>query len=166
VSARRGYIGLYGCIAIQKQYCHHCGGYYFVLEGRLSCCGSIGSDLPERYKRETEAEQRRRLPSIADRRRKLEEQGNQCLYCERRFGAVIFRWSRPVKLALNWDHMVPYAYSQNNSGSNFAAACQICNGLKRDLCFATLDDAKIYLQPKRSQSGYADWPTARTPKPM
>src|SRR5690242_10677403 len=93
-----GYMGLYGNVAIHKAYCPSCNGFFFVIGGALACCGRLVAASPARYKRESPAEQRRRLTPAAARRARLELQQWRCFYCDRRFGSVVFKWTKPLRL--------------------------------------------------------------------
>ena len=155
-SGKKAYIGLYGNVMLPKAYCDECDMMAIVREGRLQCCDKEIDEVPESYKREVEPEQKRHLPPKRDRDRQLEEQDYRCFYCLRRFGATVFRKTRTVKLKYVWDHMLPYSFSQNNSPSNFVAACQVCNGLKSAMCFKTLDDAQQFLNTRWIEKGYTD----------
>ena len=152
------FIGLFGNIPIAKAVCAACRGYYFVLENQLACCGRFVETVPTHYKREVEAEQRRRQPSRRVQDAILAAQNGLCFYCSRRLGSDVFRGSRRVRLLTHWDHMVPYSYSQDNRGCNFVAACHVCNLSKRDLCFPTVDDARVHLELAWTRKGYSDLP--------
>ena len=154
-SDRKPYIGIYGNTKILKGYCTACEGYAFVIKGELQCCDAPFTDTPSRYKREIEAEPRRRLPPLSERRARLLAQNNRCFYCERAFYSLVGRGSRLVSLRIAWDHLVPYAYSQDNRTVNFVAACHVCNGLKGSLLFDTVAEAQIYLQSRREAKGYS-----------
>jgi len=150
------YVALYGNVAIPKAYCDRCRRAAWVLHGRLACCGWPILIAPDRFKRESEPVQKRKLPPRADRELQLARQGHRCFYCDRSFGTYVFRGAsvRPIRLRPEWDHMVPFAYSQNNQMVNFVAACHVCNRLKSDHCFQTIDDAKLYLLRAWETKGY------------
>jgi 5-methylcytosine-specific restriction endonuclease McrA len=93
----------------------------------------------------SEAPDVRRQPTGEEKRLILENQGRRCLYCQRMFGSAVIRKGKIVWLKVTWDHVVPFSYSQNNHGHNFAAACQICNGLKGSLMFATIEEARTHI---------------------
>jgi 5-methylcytosine-specific restriction endonuclease McrA len=139
------YIGLYGNVQIPKAWCNDCGRTAFVIDGMLMCCDVPVDSTPERYKRECEPQQHRKLPPLRERQRQLEQQDYRCFYCERAFKSSVFKKGRIVKLRIHWDHMVPYALTQNNRKENFVAACHICNSIKGDLCFQTVDEARIHI---------------------
>lgn len=75
----------------------------------------------------------------------LELQQGLCFYCDRTLGGIYTRKKRQIQLKTEWDHMVPFAYSQNNSTDNFVAACHVCNSLKGALMFQDTEQAKLYL---------------------
>jgi hypothetical protein len=86
----------------------------------------------------------------------LEDQGNRCLYCGLEFGYAV--WRRiygTVWLEVHWDHRVPYSYLQTNPDSNWIAACQLCNGYKSSLMFATLEEIRSYIV-RRARSHHHD----------
>lgn len=87
----------------------------------------------------------RRQPTEEEKREILAAQGNRCMYCERSFGSPVIRKGRLVWLRVTWDHLVPFSYGQNNYRYNFVAACQICNGLKGSMMFATIEEARTYI---------------------
>jgi 5-methylcytosine-specific restriction endonuclease McrA len=122
----------------------------------MGCCGKKHEPTPERWKRESEPLELRRRPGEADKRRILDEQGHLCFYCFQPFGYFVRRpgKARSCRLRQEWDHAVPYSYSQNNNATNFVAACHVCNGLKSDYVFATPDEARVRLDDLRRQAGY------------
>lgn len=150
----RPYRGLYGQVAIDKQYCWMCRRHAFVIDGLIQCCDRPVSGMPQSVKREICPEFERRLPSLVARRECLERQNNRCLYCEREFGTVVFRGLRKRVLKINWDHVVPWAYSQDNRDANFVAACCVCNGLKSSTLYPSLESAQVDLRHKWTEAGY------------
>jgi hypothetical protein len=88
----------------------------------------------------------------------LERQGNVCLYCQIPIGTEILRQhrgrSKVLRLRRNFDHFVPHSYVARNPGSNFVIACYVCNTVKRGNMFATVEEARAYVIPKREQLGY------------
>jgi len=146
--SEKSYLGLYGNVQMQKVFCEYCQQLTLVLKGKTACCVKIVTEQPERWKRESEAEPRRRRPSPGERREILDQQGNLCLYCDREFGSNVLKKNRLIQLRVEWDHIVPYCYSQNNYLYNFVAACQICNGLKGSMMFDSLEQTKVYISTK------------------
>lgn len=152
------HVALYGKVAIQRSYCESCGGHALVIEGALACCGRKAEAPPARYKRMSEPVSGRSGPSADFKRLQIERQENRCVYCERSFGGVVTRVragvARLVDVKVQWDHFVPYSYIRQNGDCNFVAACQICNGLKKDRLFQTLEEAQIWIRQERSLKGY------------
>ena len=143
----------YGNVVIQREYCFRCHRHAFVSDGKLACCGSPSDFETTKSKRMSEAQDRRKGPNAETRRVILELQGNRCLYCDLLFASAVERKGRLIFLKVNWDHFVPFAYSQNNYAYNFVAACQICNGIKGSMTFKTLEDAKAYVIAVRILKG-------------
>ena len=95
-----------------------------------------------------EPEQQRKTPAKKVQEELLQKQDGRCLYCSRMFGTYVPDLKNPVhlvRLKIHWDHMVPYSYQQNNSGTNFAACCHQCNLLKGALVFPSIEEASVYL---------------------
>lgn len=144
-------VAIYGNTSIQRRYCHDCTDWALVVQGRLTCCKQPSSAVPKRFKRESEPWWKRKSPP---RRHQLAEQEGRCFYCENALGGCILRRGVPVRLQIHWDHKVPYAYNADNRPRNFVAACHVCNILKRDLIFQTVEEAKVWLANKRADKGY------------
>lgn len=112
--------------------------------------------MADRWKRESLPEAARRLPPKWQRDQQLDEQRGRCFYCDRAFGSFVQApTGEVVRLVVHWDHVTPYAYSQNNHGWNFVAACHVCNGIKSDRIFETEDEARTFIQLRWMQKGYA-----------
>jgi len=143
---------------MEREYCVHCRQQTFILDGKLACCGTPTEFDSNRTKRVSEAQDRRKGPNAEERRVILELQGNRCLYCELLFGAPVERRNRLLFLKVNWDHFVPFSYTQNNYAYNFVAACQICNGIKSNLMFKTLEEARVYIHAIRQAKDVIESP--------
>ena len=146
----------YGNVVIQREYCVRCRQYALLIDGKLTCCGSLSNFDSTRMKRMSQAQDRRKGPNAAERQTILDLQGNRCLYCDLLFNSAVERRGRLIFLKVNWDHFVPFAYSQNNYAYNFVAACQICNGIKGSNTFKTLEEARIYVMTIRLLKGVRD----------
>lgn len=111
---------------------------------------------------------KRRAPTQLQRGRIMAMQGGACLYCGLPFGRTVARSGASlerrngkrlpseVRLRVNWDHFIPYAYLAANPGENWVAACQVCNTIKSARIFDTIRDAQSYILPRRRTLGYAD----------
>jgi hypothetical protein len=147
-------IALYGNIGLERGYCPACETFAFVKNGKFVCCDTPLLDEPTKFHRETEAPQHRKTPPKAEKDRILEEQEDRCFYCGVRLESTRFRKGKPIIIKVNWDHQLPYTFSQNNATSNFVAACHVCNGIKSNRLFKTIEEAQVYLAGKRKQKGY------------
>jgi 5-methylcytosine-specific restriction endonuclease McrA len=150
----RKHIALYGRIAIERQYCFNCRQFAFIIDGHMACCRKVVEGDATRLRRMVQAEQKRRRPSPYQRKQQIEKQEGKCLYCELDLDGYVFRNGRASRITIHWDHVVPYSYSQDNGASNFVAACHVCNGIKHDLIFQTLEEARAYVHLKRKEKGY------------
>lgn len=139
-------MALYGSVRIPRGPCPLCGETSLVIKGKSACCGAEVEDLPSAYKRMSETSGIRRLPPLRLRRAVIEAQGGRCFYCERHFGSSVVRRGRLILLRLEWDHKVPFSFDGNNSPANFVASCHVCNAIKNDRCFQTIEEARSFLQ--------------------
>jgi hypothetical protein len=140
------HLALFGNVRIVRSLCPECERWAFVLDGERGCCGMpYTSAHPERFKRIVEPEQRRRILKVSEKRAILEAQENRCFYCELEFGTYAIHHGRLKQVRLNWDHLVPFNFSQNNSAENYVAACGFCNQWKRDMVFQTVEEAKVFI---------------------
>lgn len=148
------FIALYGRVRIPKAYCPNCQKHSFVVDGLIQCCEIPTLQRPEFYKREIQAISRRKKLPEGLVRGQLIRQGYKCFYCGRSFGTYILKKGIPLRLLIHCDHQIPFSYLQDNNPLNFILACQICNSLKSDLYFESMDEAKNYLNNRWNQKGY------------
>lgn len=97
---------------------------------------------------------RRRRPTDRMRRTVLERQRNRCMYCDNPFDWLVRRRGDLVRLKLQWDHFVPYAFSGANPGDNWVAACHVCNNIKGPQMFDTIAEAQQFIRPRWAEKGY------------
>lgn len=147
-------MALYGNVAIERRYCEDCLQMTLCTKGKRLCCGQTSRTSPQRYERMSEPEGRRRNPPKWAQKDRLEKQQNRCFWCDVEFGSVVLRDGKPIQLRIAWDHYIPYSFSQDNDAVNFVASCHICNGIKSDRCFGTVDEAKAYIAQRRIAKGY------------
>lgn len=147
-------IAIFGRISIERGYCKYCKSEAFIKDGCLLCCGAIAPKKPTKYKRVSDTSQRRKKPSPEAQQRILLEQLFKCFYCDKPFGALQARGRESFLLEVTWDHRLPYVLFNNSDDDNFVAACQICNSLKRDIVFSTVEDARFYLAHQRLKKGF------------
>lgn len=144
----RQHLAFYGNVAIPRVYCPECRQWALVLRGLRQCCDTAVTANPTKLKRISPPDEVRRLPKHKQAERLLDLWDHRCAYCLRTFGTWTTLHGRLLKVRLNWDHCVPWAFSQNNEGSNFLPACATCNGWKGSLVFQTLDEVRLYVYGK------------------
>lgn len=142
------HLALFGNRAIPRIWCKDCRCMAFVIDSELQCCGSSQDVEIKTWKRESLASGVRSRPGAKIRNAILENQGNCCLYCGRKFGEVITLFHKETIVRCLWDHIVPFSYLQGNPGGNWAACCQMCNGWKGSTVFDSLDEAMGFLRDK------------------
>lgn len=95
---------------------------------------------------------RRKRPPKSVRDALMLKQGRCCYYCDREFGSM-FRWRGKVfRVSVEWDHIIPFCHV-GNPIDNWVAACRKCNGLKSNLMFDSLAEARAYVRKMLRLSG-------------
>lgn len=140
------HIALYGNVSMLRGWCDSCQSWALVVDGLSACCGEEVESSSDVIKRMTHPEACRKLLKSEERRAILESQDYRCIYCEKRFDSEVERHGKIVRLRVHWDHQIPFSYSQNNTVTNIAAACQICNLMKGALIFKDIEEARIHIQ--------------------
>lgn len=149
-----GNVALYGKVALVRARCKACRAMAIVIDGRFQCCEAVADVAPNRVKRMSQVPGVKKRPTRAQQAEILTSQDYRCFYCGLSFGSTQIRKGKAVRLSLNWDHVVPFSFSMSNSEGNMVAACQVCNNLKRDRIFQTLDEARVALRDMRLSRGY------------
>lgn len=147
-------VALYGNVSLPRGYCKSCEGTSIIKDGKFLCCGEPTNITPKTFERIIIPCQGRKTPTVAEKRFILEEQEHRCFYCGVEFDSIRYRNGLPVTIKINWDHQMPFVYSQNNKTSNFVAACHVCNGIKSSRLFQTVEDAQVHLADRRKSKGY------------
>lgn len=75
------------------------------------------------------------------------ETGFACAYCQVIFGSVVRRPGHDSEVTrLELDHIVPVSWSGHEGGEvDVVASCQVCNGLKGDRLFDSVDNARRHI---------------------
>lgn len=147
-------VALYGNVSIPRGYCKDCEGMSFIRNGRFACCGELVEGAPGKFERMSEPLFGRKTPPKREKDRILREQNDRCFYCGVLLGSRRYRNGLPFLVKVNWDHQLPFAFSQNNKTENFVAACHVCNGIKSSHLFQTVEEAQVYIAEKRKSKGY------------
>lgn len=84
------------------------------------------------------------------------ETGFACAYCQVIFGSVVRRPGHaPMVTRMQVDHFIPVSWTgQEGDRENCVAACQICNGLKQDMLFDSVVNARRHLDRLWVRGGY------------
>lgn len=106
----------------------------------------------------------RQAPKAATKKRIRASQFGRCLYCQLPIGARVRRSGRTIALTAHWDHFVPYSYLAENPDANWVLSCQVCNSIKSDRIFQTVDEARTVILRTREVKGYE--PTAEAAAKM
>jgi 5-methylcytosine-specific restriction endonuclease McrA len=147
-------MAVYGNITLERGYCDNCKTMTIIKGGKYQCCDDLVENIPTKFERMSMSPDGRKTPTAAEKRKILNQQGTICFYCCVEFGSIRFRHGLPFFIKTEWDHQMPFAYSQNNSTENFVAACHVCNGIKSSHIFQTIEEARAYLTDKRKSKGY------------
>lgn len=153
----------YGQVRLFSGDCPDCKRESFadeLSEGlwKMRCCGALVRDTNplHQWKRmsETPDKYRHKL-SEAMKFRILRSQHWRCLYCNIGFFTPVYRDGKQVKRTINFDHFVPWSYSQDNRASNIAACCSVCNAIKSWLMFENVDECRDYIAARWKAKGYS-----------
>lgn len=145
----------YGTTRMVRMYCKECNGMTLVVDNKKQCCDkSLSKDkggIPE-YMSSTFI--KRRIPSKHRQAQILELQQNKCLYCDKPFGTIYVRKGKLLFTKIHFDHLVPYSYTQSCKDSEFVAACNICNNIKSNKMFETVEEVFHYVNYNRKKRDY------------
>lgn len=154
------HIAMYGSTRMERGYCAKCKQYAIVIKNVLQCCDAefVADGLAKKAKRMIEAYQKRQRPSRTAIQKMLQAQDNKCFYCEIPFGTAYMHPQQKIIRVLKvcCDHVIPYKLTQDNRDINFVCACGTCNGIKLDLVFQTIQEAKDFINYKRIKKGFTD----------
>jgi hypothetical protein len=91
--------------------------------------------------------------------KKILEQNERCIYCQRRFGSAVLIDGRVRVLKAQIEHFQPKAERQNNNPANIYAACQICNHrIKSSRMFESVEEARSVIQAVWKERNWQDAP--------
>ena len=150
--------GIYGKVALLRGKCLKCKEKAFVIDGKYQCCG-LRAKKPKniRSQKMTQGrEKREHWLKKKEKRAILKEQSNQCYYCK---CDLVDSWymthktKSPKKIQIHYDHIVPWAYSRDDSIPNIVATCNLCNLYKHSKVFGTFEDLMSYLTERREKKG-------------
>ena len=76
-----------------------------------------------------------------DIQRAVEQQGHQCPYCTLPFGTLVSFRGETVQTATG-DHFAPHSWDGRTDIANLIASCQVCNTLKSDSLYDSVEHAR------------------------
>ena len=141
----KDHLAIYGNIKVPRSYCPRCLTWTLVISGVRQCCDSFYEPEPKSYKRISSPHYVRKQPSRKVKKQLLEEFDYACTYCDRKFDSWTRYKGELKKIRLNWDHNLPWSYSQNNLPQNFLPACNFCNSWKSSKIFKSIEEVRIFV---------------------
>lgn len=147
-------MAVFGNIKLARIWCDDCKINSLVVKGFKQCCDKPENSILENFKIECQPEDHRRYISKKVKEDILIKQNHRCFYCEKSFGGFVYKNGKAIHLKIAWDHFCPFDYCRDNNPTNFVAACHICNSLKSNYIFQTVDEAKIKIGEKYKEKGY------------
>jgi len=141
-------LALYGNVGIIRVFCQECQRTALVIRNVRQCCDRLLNEDVDGTERIIEPEATKRYPNAKEKVVILRRQHDCCLYCGRRLGSLAWYKGKQVTLRINYDHVLPFEYSRDNSLGNFVAACHVCNHWKSSRIFNYLEEIQIYVTEK------------------
>lgn len=78
------------------------------------------------------------------------QQDHLCAYCNLPFGSVVSYRGETVQTPVG-DHFTPFSHSGATRVSNLVVSCQICNGIKSDQLFESIEHASRFILVRRME---------------
>lgn len=144
----------YGEIKMVRAYCPDCQQNALVIRGKLACCDNYPKKKSNDFEVMCSTKKKRMRPSKTVKDRIFKIQGNKCLYCGVEYGTPYYYKKKERYTHINYDHLVPFSYTQSNPKNNWVGACNICNGIKSNKMFDTIEDVLHYVETRRKEKGY------------
>lgn len=145
----------YGNTVLQRVYCPECKGQTIVLRGIKQCCEKpVNQELKKQNEYVAAPRNKRIKPSKKEQDLLYVLQNSRCLYCDRKIGTMYECNGKVMFTREAWDHYIPFSFSFDNRKTNFVLSCHICNGIKSNKMFDTLEEVKNYVEYRRKKKGY------------
>lgn len=136
----------YGRVTILRAMCPECECMSIVRDGITLCHKRVVDTTVTSSKRVGDMQTKRKPMNAKAKQAVADSQGGLCFYCFNSFGSMYHRGSVVSYLFVTIDHQVPYSYLQADEAHNLVAACHICNMLKSNRMFDSVEDARVYVQ--------------------
>ena len=109
---------------------------------------------------------KRYKPSATRQADLLTEWQNRCAYCRLPFGTLVWRRGigsmrtsmtgtrryapnfAAISLIVEWDHFIPFTYTESSGDGQFLPACQLCNRLKTSSVYRTVEGVRESIEPR------------------
>ena len=149
-------LAFYGQEPVLRGWCPYCRTTTIIAGIESLCCGTIPDviKITDLRRPVTTGKSRRKakLP-VEERFRILQWQEYTCFWCGHTFGSSYKRRRSNHQLdqgvlTIEWDHKIPYVYSQDGRPENIVASCQLCNGFKGSHYFDSTKDGKTFLKER------------------
>jgi len=137
-----------GKVILFRMECPQCGEMNLSGEKIFCCPCGYKYELDKNSSTRILCKSRRKKPSRKIQLRLIVRQQNKCFWCGRIFGIWYSKGRLFSQLKIHFDHMIAYNYLQSNPDENWVASCNICNFIKSDKIFESIEDGKLYLQSK------------------
>lgn len=133
----------YGENSLLKKYCHSCKQYSFIEDDEFICCGKPITKKKTKIiiKQEvsfTKKNYRKRIPEKI--KKEFFKSGKaECTYC----GCDLTLEN------IQFDHFIPFCFNKSNFHKNRVPICGLCNRIKSDNIFNTIEEAKNYIAKRK-----------------
>lgn len=78
------------------------------------------------------------------------QQGHICAYCTLPFGSVVSYRGETIQTPVG-DHFVPFSWNPSTHSDNLVVCCQVCNGIKHDQLFESVEHARRTILVRRME---------------
>jgi len=143
----------YGYSKLVRVYCKQCKDYAFVIDKTFTCCYSPFLGAVNKIKKMSLSSGIRKYPSVKIMQDLIRDQKDTCLYCENGFNSFYMKNNKIMKVKRNYDHVVPFSYLQESPDKNWILSCNVCNSIKSNKMFKTIQDTKDYIRYEREKRG-------------
>lgn len=138
----------YGNNVMQRVYCSECKCWALVLDHRKQCCDGWYNVESKITRVVVQPKHQRVLLPLYKKQAILNHQNNRCCYCGHQLGYYYVRHGKVIKSTTHFDHLIPFAYSQNNNKENFVASCNVCNSIKSSKMFDNIAELTQYIKSR------------------
>lgn len=142
---------------LERIYCYHYHCMTIVIDKTKQCCSRIiDCNIDDKIEYMTQPKQKRKNLTKEEKEEILAIQDYRCKYCGRKFNTIYYDKKRKqtLNLLIHYDHKIPFSYSFNNKKYNMVAACNLCNSVKYNKVFDSIDLIREYINKKLDKKRY------------